>query len=263
MSATFRHPDRRVLAYYCERRQTSGSFNPEAASGDSGSAGGSIPAEPAREASRLDRAFVRFAAFSLLEVVAAVAIFAVGMTGVLGLFVPIVRSIAASSDAEAAAGVAETVRARLLTMPFETAAALLQEESEMRQREKEGEVRPHRTTGGPPPAVLFGLKGGGLAVYDPAGSPPGWYDGGFPPLLRSLREARFEIDLIRHPWLSPRSGDATAAVIAFNIRVRWPVLESATGGIARVGVVESGGGAPLPYDERRKKVLFLSGTLTR
>jgi len=48
--------------------------------------------------------------FSLIEVVVAVAIFAIGMVSVVGLFAPVARSVAASSDAEAAARVAEAVR---------------------------------------------------------------------------------------------------------------------------------------------------------
>src|SRR5262245_11752658 len=66
------------------------------------------------------------AAFSLIEVVAAVAVFALGMVAVIGLFAPVTKSVSASGDAEAAARVADAVRARLGALPFDTALALIQ-----------------------------------------------------------------------------------------------------------------------------------------
>ena len=52
----------------------------------------------------------RRAAFSLIEVIAAVVIFAVGMISVLGLYGPLTKSVAAVSDTDAAARVADAVR---------------------------------------------------------------------------------------------------------------------------------------------------------
>src|SRR5688572_30724993 len=71
--------------------------------------------------------------FSLLEVVAAVAIFAIGMVAVLGLFAPVAKSISTVSDSEAAARVADGVKARLRNLPFDLALSLIQEVDDVRR----------------------------------------------------------------------------------------------------------------------------------
>lgn len=60
------------------------------------------------------------AGFSLIEVIAAVVIFGIGMLAVAGLYAPVTRAVGGVADAEAAARVADAVRARLRAVPFET-----------------------------------------------------------------------------------------------------------------------------------------------
>ena len=66
------------------------------------------------------------AGFSLIEVIAAVVIFGIGMLAVAGLYAPVTRAVGGVADAEAAARVADAVRARLRAVPFETGLALIQ-----------------------------------------------------------------------------------------------------------------------------------------
>jgi prepilin-type N-terminal cleavage/methylation domain-containing protein len=199
--------------------------------------------------------------FSLLEVVAAVAIFAIGMVAVLGLFAPVAKSVSSVADAEAAARVAEAVRARLQALPFDQALLLIQETADVRRNDGDGAYNPN--DGRKHPAVLFGKTSGDIGIYDASTGQEAWYDSSVPtPRRVADGEKFFEIDLIRNDALSPKSGDATAAMVAFTMRVRWPafVMTSPT------TAVQSGrnpAGGPVPFDQGRKQVLFFNGSITR
>lgn len=191
----------------------------------------------------------------------AVAIFAVGMVAVLGLFAPVAKSVSTVADSEAAARVADAVRARLQALPFDQALTLVQEVDDVRRKDGDGAYNPNDGT--KYPAVLFGKPGGDVGIYDPADGKKAWYDSGVPTPQRVLdTEKFFEIDLIRNETLSPKTGDATAAMVAYTIRVRWPafVMTSST------TAVQSGqnpAGGPVPFDHGRKQVLFFTGSLLR
>ena len=201
------------------------------------------------------------AAFSLIEVVAAVGIFAIGMVAVLALFAPVTKSISNNSDAEAAARAADNVRARLQAMPFDEAAKLIQDVAAVRRNDALGTYNPNS---GGNPAVIFGKLSGDIGLYGGAGSAKGWYDSSVPkPNLVADADKFFEIDLIRNDTLSPKAGDATAAMIAFNLRVRSPAFQPAASGPAvQVGANLTGGG-PVPYDQSKKQVLFFTGSISR
>ena len=200
-------------------------------------------------------------AFSLLEVVAAVAIFAIGMVGVLGLFAPVAKTISTVSDAEAAGRVADAVRARLRALPFDRALALIQEVEDVRKNDADGAYNPNDGTRHP--AVLFGKLSGDVGMYDAAEGRRAWSDSSVPaPQRLADSEKFFEIDLVRNEALSPKDGDATAAMVAFVMRVRWPafVMTSPT---TAVQSGQSPAGGAVPFDHSRKQVLFFTGAIRR
>ncbi len=195
-------------------------------------------------------------AFSLLEVVAAVAIFAIGMVGVLGLFAPVTKSVAAVSDAEAAARVADAVIARLQSVPFATALALVQDPAAIQTNNADGSYNPNDGT--KHPAVLFGQLNGEMGIYDPAKK--NWRDSRDRVIADS--EKFFEIDLIRNKDISPAANDAAATMIAFNIRLRWPAFVLTSSSTAVQNGQNLAGGA-VPFDQSKKQVMFFTGFITR
>jgi hypothetical protein len=73
----------------------------------------------------------------------------------------------------------------------------------------------------------------------------------------------FEIDLIRNETLTPKADDATAPMVAFTMRIRWPAFVAASSGAAvQVGANPAGGGQ-VPYDHSKKQVLFFTGSILR
>ena len=200
-------------------------------------------------------------AFSLIEVIAAVVVFAIGMVAVLGMFAPVTKSVATVGDAEAAARVADAVRARLQALGFNAALPLVQDGAEVRKKDGDGAYNPN--DGSKYPAVLFGTRRGDIGIYDPAEGKKAWYDSSVPTAQRLAdADKYFEVDLIRNDSLSPASADATAALVAFTIRVRWPafVLTSAT---TAVQSVQNVAGGAVPFEHGKKQVLFFTGSILR
>jgi prepilin-type N-terminal cleavage/methylation domain-containing protein len=199
--------------------------------------------------------------FSLIEVIAAVGIFAIGMVAVLGMFAPVTRSVATVGDAEAAARVADAVRARLQALPFDRAIALVQETADVRRNDGNPN---YNANDGRNPKVLFGKISGDVGVYDPAEGKKAWYDASVPtPLRVEDADKFFEVDLIRNDALSPRTNDSSAALVAYNVRVRWPAFVRASSGAAvQVGANPTGRGQ-VPFDQSRKQGLFFTGSIQR
>jgi type II secretory pathway pseudopilin PulG len=209
------------------------------------------------------------AAFSLIEVVAAVGIFAIGMVGVIGLLAPVTKSIAGVADAEAAARVADAVRARIQALGFDQGSLLIQDVATLRKNDADPAYNPN--AGAAHPQVIFGKLTGEVAVYNPTAKT--WRDYDYSaavsaaavsgPVPRTLADVDkfFEIDLIRNETLSPQANDATAPMIAYVIRVRWPAFVATTPTTA----VQSGqsAGSQVSFDHSKKQVLFLTGTLLR
>ena len=201
-------------------------------------------------------------AFSLLEVIAAVVIFSIGMIAMLGLFAPVTKSVANVTDAEAAGRAADAVRARLQALGFKGALALVQEVADVRKKDADGNYNPNDGT--KYPAVIFGKISGDVGIFTAGQGRGSWLDSTVP-LPRTVADADkfFEIDLIRNDALSPKVNDATTALVAFNIRVRWPAfLPSPSGTPVQVGVNTTGGGS-VPYDHGKKQVLFFTGSILR
>ncbi|MEO6246492.1 MAG: prepilin-type N-terminal cleavage/methylation domain-containing protein [Opitutaceae bacterium] len=201
-------------------------------------------------------------AFSLIEVIAAVVIFAIGMVAMLGLFAPITKSVSNVSDAEAAGRAADAVRARLQALGFDRALALVQEVADVRKKDADGNYNPN--DGVKYPAVIFGKLNGDVGIFTPGQGRGSWLDSSVPsPRTVADADKFFEIDLIRNDTLTPKGNDATAAVVAFNIRVRWPAfLPSSSGAAVQVGVNTTGGGS-VPYDHGKKQVIFFTGSILR
>jgi type II secretory pathway pseudopilin PulG len=211
----------------------------------------------------------RPAAFSLIEVVAAVGVFAIGMVGVISLLAPVTQSIATVSDAEAAARVADAVRARVQALGFTKGSTFIQDIATVRKNDADPAYNPN--AGAAHPQVLFGKLSGEVAFYDATAKT--WRDYDYSagvsaasasgPVQRTLADVDkfFEIDLIRNETLSPKANDATAPLIAYVIRVRWPAFVATSASTA----VQSGQNAAsqVSFDQSKKQVLFLAGTLQR
>ncbi len=216
----------------------------------------------ARPRGQIDRATTS-RAFSLIEVIAAVAIFAIGMVAVLGLFAPVTKSVASVSDADAAARAADAVRARvqaLAAADFNAALRLVQEVADVRKKDSDGNYNPN--DGAKYPAVIFGKLSGDVGFYVPDDGHKRWEDSSVPSQVLQDRDKFFEIDLIRNDALSPKAEDATSAMVAFTIRVRWPAfLPASSGGAVQVGVNPSGGA--VPFDHSKKQVLVFTGSIVR
>ncbi len=210
------------------------------------------------------RPYTATRAFSLIEVIAAVVIFSIGMVAMLGLFAPVTKSIANVTDAEAAGRAADAVRARLQALGFDRSLALVQEVAEVRKKDADGNYNPNDGT--KYPAVIFGKLSGEVSLYDAAAKK--WLDVDFtksPPVAKTMADADkfFEIDLIRNDTLSPKANDPTAALVAFNIRVRWPAFLPSSNGVAVQVGANPGGGGSVPYDHGKKQVLFFTGSILR
>jgi prepilin-type N-terminal cleavage/methylation domain-containing protein len=210
--------------------------------------------------------------FSLIEVVAAVAVFAIGFVGLLGLLAPVTKSVANVEDTEAAALVADAVRARLQTLAkrdFTAAAALLQDTATITKNDGSGTYNPNDGTKNP--AVIFAHPNGNVAIYDATQTTKAWYY--FDAALNRLNrmadaDKYFEIELVRNENLSPKptsdlpDTDNRANLLAYTMRVRWPSFVTGPGGTAiQIGSNPQGG--PVTFDHSKKQVLFFTGTIRR
>jgi hypothetical protein len=112
--------------------------------------------------------------------------------------------------------------------------------------------------------VIFGKLSGDIGIYDGAEGRKAWFDSGVPtPRIVANADKFFEIDLVRNDQLSPQPSDATAAVVAYTMRVRWPAFMAASSGAAvQVGANPAGGGA-VSFDHSKKQVLFFTGAIRR
>ncbi len=208
------------------------------------------------------------AGFSLIEVIAAVALFAIGMVGALALFAPVTKSVANVGEVEAAARVADAVRARLQAMPFDDARALVQDPGAVRTKDADPAYNPNN--GARYPGVLFGKLSGEVGVYQAAGQgrAAGWYTGNTTgtanPTQMPDGDKFFEIDLIRTTELTPAAADGTAPLIAYSIRLRWPAFLPVPGSSTNAGTqVGAGSGGTVTIDSSKKQVMFFAGALSR
>ena len=179
------------------------------------------------------------------------------MVAALGLLAPVTKSVANVSDFEAATRIADAVRARLQALPFDQAVAFVQSPADVRKNDADGNYNPNDGT--KHPAVLFGKLSGEVGLYDNANGRKAWFDS----LNARINDTDkfFEIDLIRNEALSPAGGDATAAMVAFNVRVRWPAFVR-TSPTTAVQTGQTTGGS-VPFDQSKKQVMFFTGSIQR
>jgi uncharacterized protein (TIGR02598 family) len=207
-------------------------------------------------------------AFSLIEVVVAVGIFAVGMVAIVGLFTPVARWVSSSSDADAATRVADALRTKLQAMPFGEVIALLKNTTGSGHEVSAADARGDYNPAADPQIVFASRDGSKVGVY----ADSVWND---PATEQNTdREKFFEIALIRNDALSPRpiatepvegetpvDPDATAFVLAYIARVRWPAFVNVGGaGAVQVGSNPSG---TVRFDHSSKQVMFFTGAVTR
>ena len=208
-------------------------------------------------------------AFSLIEVVVAVGIFAIGMVAVIGLFAPVARNVGSSSDAEAATRVAEALRLKLQSMPWDQVVTRLKNSTatshELTLSDGRIDYDVTRDT-----QLLFASRDGTrIGAY----ADPVWLN----PTTRRHPDADkfFEIALIRNEAISPKASTTTnedgtvtttnpdggAAFLAYTARLRWPAFVS-DGGLGAIQV-GSNPNATVRFDHSRKQVLHVSGAVTR
>ena len=193
-------------------------------------------------------------AFTLLEVIVALGVFAVGMVGVIGLLGSVTKSGTAAGEAAAAARVADSVQARLRSLPFTAVSALLQDPAAVQKNDALGNYNPNDGTH---PAVLFAKINGEVGIYDSVKK--SWLDSSGATVANA--DKFFEIELIRQTALSPAGTDAAAAMLAYTMRVRWPSwLPSANGLGVQVGSGQTGS---VTFDHSKQQVAFFSGSVRR
>ena len=214
------------------------------------------------------RSAIRRRGFSLLEVVVAVAIFGVGMLAVVGLFTPVAKSVSTSSDLESAARVADALRVKLQTMRVEDVIALLKKSSGTGHELSAADARPDYNPAADA-QVLFANRDGSIIA--------GYNDAIWGPRTATSnpdREKYYEIALIRNEALSPLAAaaeegatepppdpDATAFLIAYTARLRWPsFVREGPNGAAQFGANPT---STVRFDHSLKQVLFVSGSVTR
>ena len=194
-------------------------------------------------------------AFTLLEVIVALGVFAVGMVGVIGLLGSVTKSGTAAGEAAAAARVADSVQARLRSLPFTAVAALLQDPAAVQKNDALGNYNPNDGTH---PAVLFAKLNGEVGIYDSVKTKL-WLDSSGATVANA--DKFFEIELIRQTALSPAGTDAAAAMLAYTMRVRWPSwLPSANGAGVQVGAGQPG---TVTFDHGKQQVAYFSGSVRR
>jgi type II secretory pathway pseudopilin PulG len=208
-------------------------------------------------------------AFSLLEVVVAIGIFAIGMVAVIALFAPVAKSVAAVSDAEAAAVVGERlhdelVRRTLAAQSFAPVIALLKNLTALSHEvtvadNAAGAATDPRTD----VRLLFASRDASkLTAY----SDPAWAD----PITRKINDADkfFEITLIRNDTLSPLAADTATPppiVLAYTARIRWPafVPDNTATNARRALPAGYNPTAAVVFDHSQQNVLHIAGAISR
>ena len=206
-------------------------------------------------------------AFSLIEVVVAIGIFAVGMVAVVALFAPVARSVAGSSDAEAAATVAERLRGELTRRAtaagsFAPVVALLKNSTANGGHEvttadnaSSAATDPRRD-----PRLLFASRDGSkIGVYTDTAV---WGSGQV-----NDAEKYYEITLIRLDALSPNTtaADAAASTLAYTARIRSPafVPDNSSANARRALPAGFNATAAVVFDRSQMQTFHVAGSITR
>jgi type II secretory pathway pseudopilin PulG len=210
---------------------------------------------------------LKLTAFTLLEVVVAVGIFAIGMVAVIGLFSPVAKSVTASADAEAATHLADLLIGKLQAderadelagTPFKTITARMKVSAGKTHQLTDADAKTNYNIA-TDPQLLFANRDG--TIIAPYADKATWVNGD--------RDKYFEIALIRNESISPNDAtlDATAPMLAYTARVRWPAFVSLAGvannaspNSVQVGANPTG---TVAFDHSQKQVLFFSGAITR
>jgi len=170
--------------------------------------------------------------------------FAVGIVAALGLLGPLAGSVAANRHAETAARVVDAIQAQLQGQSLESVARCLMTSEQLADKDAMTTYNPADDD------LLFfaSLSGDKVGRCDAAL----WQN--------DDREKFFEIALVRNEPLSPVGNDATAAWLAYTIRVRWPLFIASAHGVVQPGVTPS---ALVPVDHSHKQVLFFTAAVRR
>lgn len=146
----------------------------------------------------------RRGAFSVVEVVVAVGVFAGGVVGAIVLMTATTRTTTATLEANGALRVAESSASLVRLLPWEAVVARLDD---------------------PEAGAVHATREGRT----------GWFE------TVAAEEAFYVVELMRNPELSPVTDDASAAFLAIQVRVSWPVF--------------SGDGAVVPLANRELVIL--------
>ena len=208
-------------------------------------------------------------AFSLIEVVVAIGVFAVGMVAVVALFAPVARSVAGSSDAEAAATVAERLRDELtrratvagsfapVVALFKNTTANGSHEVTTADNAASAATDPRRDA-----RLLFASRDGAkIGTY----TDTVWATAGSNQINDA--EKYFEITLIRLDALSPNTSaaDATSSTLAYTARIRWPafVPDNAPANPRRALPAGFNATAAVVFDRSQLQTFHVAGSITR
>jgi prepilin-type N-terminal cleavage/methylation domain-containing protein len=204
--------------------------------------------------------------FNLLEVVAAVGIFAIGMVAVLALFAPVATSVTGLADAEAATKVSEALRAQLQSIrpdPVGAVALLLKSSTTTGHQLTTDNANPNYDISKDTQLLFASRDGTKLAAYGDAlwTIATGTNTRPHPSDLEKF----FEITLIRNEAISPNDPtlDASALVLAYTVRVRWPAFVPDPTNARDAVIFGSNTGGNVRFDYSQKGVLYFSGTVTR
>lgn len=206
-------------------------------------------------------------AFSLIEVVVAIGVFAVGMVAVVALFAPVARSVASSSDAEAAATIAERLRDELtrratvagsfapIVALFKNTTANGSHEVTAADNASSAATDPRRDT-----RLLFASRDGSkIGAYTDTAV---WGTGQV-----NDAEKYFEITLIRFDALSPNTtlADASSPTLAYTARIRWPafVPDNAPANARRALPAGFNATAAVVFDRSQLQTFHVAGSITR
>ena len=206
-------------------------------------------------------------AFSLLEVVVAIGVFAIGMVAVIALFAPVAKSVAAVSDAEAAAVVGERLRDELArrTLNAQSLApviALLKNSTATSHEVTVADNAPGASTD--PRAdvrLLFASRDASrLGAYADATT---W--GGAAP---NDADKFFEITLMRNDTLSPLAADTATSppiMLGYTARIRWPafVPDNTATNPRRALPAGYNPTAAVAFDHSLQNVLHIAGAVSR
>jgi type II secretory pathway pseudopilin PulG len=202
-------------------------------------------AAPIRRRRNLPRGAEPCGGFSLIEVVFAIGLLAVGILSVIGFFPVMEKTIAGSSETDAAVQIVAPLIAQLQSLPFDTVLACLKTSGQVQSEDNDPSYNPAQDV-----QLFYANRSGERIGRRGDAAWGGTAAGRF-----------FEITLIRNEDLSPTGSDDLAPWMGFTIRLRWPLFFADTPADPRQ--MGASIDAPMKIDRSQQSTLLLAGSLRR